>query len=158
MKPNIASLDPVSIVGIKTETSFAENKTAELWRTFMPRRSEIRNRKNEDLYSISIYKPGFFLNFHPNVSFEKWAGVEVQSSEIREGWESLRLPGGLYASFLYKGLPRDASGFFERIFRVWLPASEYLLDDRPHFEVMGESYKNDDPDSEESVFIPIRKR
>jgi AraC family transcriptional regulator len=30
------------------------------------------------------------------------------------------------------------------------------LDQRPHVEVMGEKYKNNDPDSEEEIWIPIK--
>ena len=37
-----------------------------------------------------------------------------------------------------------------------MPASEYILDKRPHFEILGEKYKNDDPASEEEVWIPVR--
>jgi AraC family transcriptional regulator len=29
------------------------------------------------------------------------------------------------------------------------------LDDRPHFEVLGEKYKNNDPTSEKEIWIPI---
>jgi len=32
------------------------------------------------------------------------------------------------------------------------------LDDRPHFEVLGDKYKNADPDSEEEIWIPIRTK
>jgi AraC family transcriptional regulator len=43
------------------------------------------------------------------------------------------------------------------MFREWLPASGYELDDRPHFEILGERYKNNDPDSEEELWFPVRK-
>jgi AraC family transcriptional regulator len=36
--------------------------------------------------------------------------------------------------------------------------SKYLLDNRPHFETLGEKYKNEDPSSEEEVWIPIKLR
>jgi AraC family transcriptional regulator len=38
-----------------------------------------------------------------------------------------------------------------------LPLSkEYELDDRPHFEILGDKYKNNDPNSEEEIWIPIK--
>lgn len=40
--------------------------------------------------------------------------------------------------------------------KTWLPASDYNLDNRPHFEVLGEKYKNNDPTSEEEIWIPIK--
>jgi AraC family transcriptional regulator len=44
------------------------------------------------------------------------------------------------------------------IFDTWLPDSDSLLDNKPHFEIMGDQYKNEDPDSEEELWIPIKKR
>jgi AraC family transcriptional regulator len=34
----------------------------------------------------------------------------------------------------------------------------YFLDDRPHFEILGDKYKNGDPDSEEEIWIPIKQK
>jgi len=67
------------------------------------------------------------------------------------------LPGGLYAVFDYKGSSNDP-GIFQYIFGTWLPGSEYDIDDRPHFEVLGENYKTNDPNSEEEIWIPIRQK
>jgi AraC family transcriptional regulator len=64
---------------------------------------------------------------------------------------------GLYAVFNYKGSNMDHS-IFEYIFRSWLPDSEYYLDNRPHFEVLGDKYKNNDPSSEEEIWIPIKPK
>jgi AraC family transcriptional regulator len=83
--------------------------------------------------------------------------VEVDiETQIPEGMETLTIPGGMYAVFHYKGLSTDTS-IFEYIFKTWLPSSGYVLDDRPHFERLGEKYKNGDPNSEEDIFIPVKK-
>ena len=58
-------------------------------------------------------------------------------------------------SFFYKGLNTDHK-IFEYIFKEWLPKSNYILDNRPHFEVLGENYKNDNADSEEEIWIPVK--
>ena len=67
------------------------------------------------------------------------------------------LEGGLYAVFDYKGSSADPS-IFQYIYTDCLPKSEYLLDDRPHFEILGEKYKNNDPESEEEIWIPIKTK
>jgi AraC family transcriptional regulator len=36
-----------------------------------------------------------------------------------------------------------------------LPGLVHELDYRPHFEILGEKYKNEDADSDEEVCIPI---
>ncbi len=138
--------------------SFADYKMHELWKNFMPRRGEIVNNLTNNLISMSIYKPTHFKNFKPTNDFEKWAAVEVSNfGHIPNGMDTFILPVGLYAVFDYKGLSTDNS-IFQYILGVWLPTSEYILDDRPHFEVLGEKYKNNDPNSEEEIWIPIKEK
>jgi AraC family transcriptional regulator len=72
--------------------------------------------------------------------------------------EPFTLKGGLYAVFLYKGAASAGSATFQYILGTWIPGSEYDLDDRPHFEILGEKYKNEDPSSEEELWIPIRPK
>ncbi len=136
--------------------SLADNQTAGLWKSFMPIRTEITNRMSNDLISMQVYPPGYFSAFSPFNTFEKWATMEVTNFDnLPEGMESFRLEKGLYAVFDYQGLSNDPA-IFQYIFQTWLPDSVYELDDRPHFEVLGEKYKNNDPTSEEEIWIPIK--
>ena len=68
--------------------------------------------------------------------------------------KSVILKCGLYAVFDYKGLSSDNS-VFEYIFLEWLPKSAFEIADRPHFEVLGKKYRNNDQESEEEIWIPI---
>ncbi len=139
--------------------SFANNTTRELWQSFMPRRNEVANIIDTDLFSMQIYPAGFYDHFDVNEEFEKWAAKEVTEIEaIPDGMQSFILPSGLYAVFHYKGTPISAGPTFQYIHREWLPKSEYVLDTRPHFEILTDTYKNDDPNSEEDIWIPIVKR
>lgn len=70
--------------------------------------------------------------------------------------DSLVIPAGSYAVFDYKGDGSDAAAFFEAIFSDWIPNSDYVVDDRPHFEILGEKYKKGDLNSEEEIWIPVR--
>lgn len=136
--------------------SFANYKMGELWRTFSPRRKEINNSLTNELISLAIYKPNHFVDFHPANEFERWAAVEVASFDhVPAEMETFILQGGLYAVFDYKGLNTDNS-IFQYILGTWLPASDYALDNRPHFEILGDKYKNNDPASEEEIWIPIK--
>jgi len=122
----------------------------------MPRRKEIQNSIGPELYSLQVYGPSYFANFNPAMEFEKWAATQVSGFDlVPDGMETFTVAGGLYAVFIHKGSSTDDSTF-RYIFTNWLPQSDYLLDDRPHFEVLGEKYKNEDPNSEEEVWIPIK--
>ena len=156
--PRIEHLSSKIIVGKSLKMSYSKNTTFQLWSSFMPRRKAILNTVSEDLFSIQIYTESFdFKQFNPSFEFEKWAGIEVSSLEnIPEDMNVLELQEGFYAVFDYKGLNTDTS-IFEYIFGVWLPSSGYQLANRPHFEVLGKKYKNNDPESEEQIWIPIIK-
>ena len=158
--PIISFLAQKVLVGKKLEMSYSNNRTIELWRSFMPRKKEIRNQVGSELYSMQIYTSVFdFQNFNQNDTFTKWAAIEVTDFEhIPKEMESYTLKGGLYAVFTYKGSLIDFQRTFQSIFDVWLPNSDYQIDDREHFELLGEKYKNESPDSEEEIWIPIKPR
>lgn len=158
MTPRIENLSDKKLIGKRLTMSLANNKTGELWQSFMPKRREITNNVSNDLISMQVYKPTHFADFKPTNEFEKWATVEVTNFEsVPTEMETFSLAGGLYAVFDYKGSSNDPS-IFQYIFGTWLPSSEYLLDDRPHFEVLGDKYKNNDPNSEEEIWIPIKPK
>lgn len=158
MEPRVEILNEKKLVGKRLTMRLTDNKTGELWRSFMPRRKEITNNLSNDFISMAIYKPTYFTDFKPTNDFEKWATVEVTDFEcVPKEMETFTLPAGAYAVFDHKGSSTDNS-IFQYIFGVWLPNSVYLLDDRPHFEVLGNKYKNADPDSEEEIWIPIRMK
>ena len=137
--------------------SFSNFAIAELWRGFVPLLKHIKERTSSDMISLAIYQPGHFESFTPSNEFEKWAAVEVSDfNAVPQELEAFILPGGLYAVFDYKGLNTDNS-IFQYIYGTWLPNSGYVLDNRPHFEVLGEKYRNNDPDSEEEIWIPVKE-
>jgi AraC family transcriptional regulator len=123
----------------------------------MLKRAQVKNNVGNDLYSVEIYNDrDLFANFNPNKEFEKWAAVRVREFDsVPDGMETLIIPEGLYAVFPYKGKASEASDTYRYIFTEWIPNSDYELDNRPHFALMGEKYKNEDPDSEEELWIPI---
>jgi AraC family transcriptional regulator len=157
MQPRIETLTEKKLIGKRIIMSFSNNKTGELWKSFMPRQKEIKNSIGTELYSMQIYPPMFFNNFSPNTEFEKWATIEVTDFDtVSDEMESMILKGGLYAVFLHKGPSSAGPKIFQYILGTWLPNSEYTLDNRPHFEILGEKYKNEDPSSEEEIWIPIK--
>jgi AraC family transcriptional regulator len=156
--PRIELLNEKKLVGNRMRMTLTDNKTGELWKNFMQRRKEIKNKLNDLLFSMQVYEQlSYFEYFNPETPFEKWAAVEVQAfNSIPAEMETYLLPAGLYAVFVHRGGSATADGTFRYIFGTWLPDSEYELDNRPHFELLGEKYKNDDPDSEEEIWIPIK--
>ena len=158
-QPRIELLSEKKLVGKRLSMTFANNQTRQLWQSFMPHRQKITRAVNTDLYSLQIYPPHMDFPFNnPEVSFEKWAAVEVSDfGEVPAEMETLTLSGGIYAVFEYQGLNTDPS-IFQHIFGNWLPNSQYTPDARPHFEILGAKYRNNDPNSEEEIWIPVRPK
>lgn len=158
MLPRIEILPTKKLIGRRLKMSLSADRTPELWRSFMMERKNITNNVSADLYSMQVYDHSIdFKDLTPETDFEKWAATEVVNFDsVPDGMETYTLNGGLYAVFIYKGLPADFDKSFQYIFYTWLPNSVYELDRREHFELLGEKYKNNSPESEEEIWIPIK--
>jgi AraC family transcriptional regulator len=158
MTPIIRKSKAIHLVGIRMKMNLVNFQVQELWTRFMLRRKEIKNCVNDDLVSMTDYKKDHFVNFHPTNFFDKWAAIEViDFNSAPMDMETFTIPEGLYAVFNYMGLHSDQA-IYQYIFGTWLPGSTYEPDNRPHFEILGPKYKNNDPDSEEEIWIPIKPR
>jgi len=161
LNPKTINLPTTKLLGMWMEMSLAKNKTGMLWGQFMPRRKEIRNSVNNDLYSMQVYDKSLKMaDFNLETVFIKWAAIEVTDfGIIPEGMEAYTITGGKYVVFRHKG---PVQGFVKRINYIheeWLPNSDYKLDAREHFEILGEKYLGpNNPNSEEDVWIPIRDK
>ena len=156
MNPTIKTFPTTKFIGKNLSFTYADYRAFELWSSFMPKRKEIQNAIGSELYNIQINPDNF--DFQPNTPFVKWAAVAVTSFDfVPDEMETLEIQEGLYAIFNYKGDQSNVAAFFNSIYTEWLPSSGYQLDSRPQFEILGEKYKNDSPESEEEIWIPIKK-
>jgi AraC family transcriptional regulator len=151
--PTIIQFDGTLLCGASAPMTLRTFTPWTLWHRIMPRLAQIRNRTSPDLISLRNFNgiPVFGPQANPNFTY--WGGAEVL--EANKGFEHLEIPAGTYAVFHYKGLSSDST-IWRCIYSQWLPNSEWELDDRPHFERLGAQYKNEDPNSVEYVYIPIK--
>jgi AraC family transcriptional regulator len=146
------------IVGKKLTMSLAADETFLLWQSFMKERRLITNNVSADQLCLQVYHGGLDVAaFDAHTFYDKWAAVEVYNfNGVPPTMETLVIPGGLYAVFLHKGAASEGAKTYQYIYENWLPQSVYQVDNRPQVEVLGEKYKNDDPLSEEEIWIPIQ--
>jgi AraC family transcriptional regulator len=157
MTPTIKTYPTTKFIGKNRSFTYADYRVFELWSSFMSRRKEIQNTIGFELYNIQINPENF--DFQPNTPFTKWVAVAVSTFEnIPFGMESFEIQEGFYAVFNYKGDQSNVAAFFKLIYTEWLPSSDYELGNHPQFEVLGEKYKNNDPNSEEEIWIPIKRK
>ena len=152
----IVELSAKKLVGISKQMSRMNDMTPRLWRSFMPRRSEVLHRATQDYMSMQVFPDGAKQVADAAAVFAKWAVVEVSDyQDIPEGMASYDLAGGLYAMFIHNGPATDLSTIMY-IFTEWLPGSVYELDDREHFEVLPQDYSALDPNAREEIWVPLR--
>ncbi|GAA4344786.1 GyrI-like domain-containing protein [Flaviaesturariibacter amylovorans] len=156
--PIIRQLDATTLAGLRVRMSASDNRIPQLWQSFMPRRRALAAASG-GLYSVEVYDPGHFDAYDPQRLFDKWAAVAVApDAPLPEGLERLAIPAGTYAVFTHRGPAATAPATYAHIFTQWLPASNYRVDERPHFALMPYGYRPDDPDAEETIWIPVRPR
>ncbi|NRB60988.1 MAG: GyrI-like domain-containing protein [Winogradskyella sp.] len=152
IEPKIIALKEKKLVGMKSQMLRHEyGNIIMLWKQFMPQKHLIQNTVNTELIALQEYS-----NFNnPNEAFDIWACAEViDTINIPETMEAKTIDGGLYAVFLHKGM--NAAATYQRIMTEWLPNTDNVIDDRPHFQVMGDNYKNGSEESEEDFYVPIK--
>ncbi|MGB3776018.1 MAG: GyrI-like domain-containing protein [Leeuwenhoekiella sp.] len=160
MEPVFEDIEPRKLIGMRIETTISFDDTAGLWKTFVSRQQEIKNKKDNSYYSIQVYPEGLKMkDFTESTTFERWAAVEVlEYEQIPEGMEKKILSGGMYAVFTHVGPVKTFVETSNFIYSEWLPTSGYELDGRAHFERLGTKYYGPDhPDSEEEIWVPIRE-
>ncbi len=155
--PEIREFPGKLLAGVCRRTSFVDDRTSEVWREFRSREREIEGRVGGESYSVKVYDSAYsFSEFDPAAEFDKCAAAEVTLRS--DSLDTLDIPAGKYAVFIHKGSAAEAPRTFGHIFGEWLPASEFTLDLRPHFEVLPEGYDPFDPNAEEEIWIPIRDK
>ena len=156
-EPRIEIMPATLLVGRSLEMSRENDKTPELWRSFMPIRGSVHNRKGSHFYSVQLYPKSDPEPFKSTTVFTKWAAVEVTDFESIPGsLEPYTMKGGQYAVFEHIGPARTFPMTIATIFTKWLPTSGYSIDDRAHFEKLEEGYSPIDENAREEIWIPIK--
>jgi len=152
-------LKPKKLIGFSNKMNLYNvgPQTQALWKKLMPARNLVQHRVGSFYYSLQDYEFDYsFQTLDPSAFFTKWAAVEVFDFAGNDNFESFKLVKGNYAVFLHKGLPSAYPKTMGFIMGQWLPNSDYVLDNRPHFELITADYKPNDPEAEEEIWIPIK--
>lgn len=158
MQPEIKTTPSKKLIGMHIEMSLVDNKTFQLFSSFMPLKKTIPNTIGNNVFDLQVYPIDYYQNFSPTTYFTKWVLVEVSSFDaVPEGMERFVLGAGDYAVFKGK-TTGDPSRIFTYIYTEWLPKSDFVLDDRPHFDILDEKHQRRDPDAEQEVWIPIKSK
>lgn len=160
VKPDIKTINPVFVVGIRGYTTLASNRIPDLWAQFNPLGEQISNRTSPmHGYGICEVDPDFDMGkFNEHTEYSELVGVEVAGfKDIPPGMTAKVLSGGKYAVFTHKGKLERLSLTYDYIWGTWIPASGCELDFRDDFEFYDERFMGADHEqSEVDIYIPIK--
>ncbi|NQX84478.1 MAG: hypothetical protein HRT67_00895 [Flavobacteriaceae bacterium] len=75
MTPKIITTTQKQLIGLALEMSLIDDKTQDLFSSFMPHKKHIQKTLNNTIYEIMLYSSEYFKHFDPRTSFTKWVAV-----------------------------------------------------------------------------------
>ncbi len=116
-EPRIEEIQAKRIFGKHLPMTLQNDRTPELWRSFMPVRKQIINGVGNDLLCVQIFDHTHdFTKFNQDALFEKWAAVEVSEfSGLPDGMEQLVIESGSYAVLTIWEDKADFSCMFQTV-------------------------------------------
>ncbi|MBO3116949.1 GyrI-like domain-containing protein [Winogradskyella sp. DF17] len=153
MNPSVLDVSEKVLIGMSDTILMSEShKIGQLWQKFMPNKHLIKNTINNHHFAVQVYNSENTMD----KPFQIWATIEVsEANTIPAEMDVVTIPNGLYAKFTLRGM--EIGRLYQDIMTTWLPSSGYIIDNRPHFQIMDERYKNNSTSSEEDVYVPITK-
>jgi AraC family transcriptional regulator len=78
MDPRIETFPQKTLRGMRARMTLADDKTRVLWQRLIPRRAEIKNRTDENFYSLKYFDSSTpYADFTPHTEFDKVQFVSV---------------------------------------------------------------------------------
>jgi predicted transcriptional regulator YdeE len=78
MDPRIETFPQKTLRGMRARMTLADDKIRVLWQRLIPRRAEIKNRTDENFYSLKYFDSSTpYADFTPHTEFDKVQFVSV---------------------------------------------------------------------------------
>lgn len=157
LSPTFIELGEKKVVGCAIYTSGTQTDFPNIWDVFMKRIKDIPNVLNPTVnYAVEFYGTEF-------MSESKWfymPCVEVSSfDEIPMIMVAKSIPAARYAVFKHVGIVSGIPDLYSRIYKEWLPSSDFELAFDFDMELYDERFTEmDDPESVMEIYIPVREK
>jgi len=155
LEPKIVEKEAIKIVGLEAPfihiLSPDANNTEvlpKLWKDFLGRLDEIKNRDGHDMYGY-IYGFEEEKRSHPD-ELHYCCGVPVNAYDtIPEKMKVIEIPGSQYAVFRLVGKIENIKDHINKIYQEWLPQSEYKHSGLADVEFYDKRFN---PESDDSIY------
>lgn len=157
--PKTRLMEAIQLMGYSVTHQLAADQTTKLWERFMPVYMAHQPQRKLPLFSVQEYAISSFDEFTPQTPFTHWAACLSNALlSLPEDFRTVHIPEGWYWVDTLYGPPSGLSMVMQNAITA-LTQEGYEVDmSRPHFQRMDHRYKHNEADSEEDLFIPIKKR
>ncbi|MCH5323723.1 MAG: AraC family transcriptional regulator [Eubacterium sp.] len=159
IEPRFEERDKFIIAGYRKHTKDGFNVIGESWYELKSNMKSIERKNEHTMYGFEDYSEDFSAE---PLAFYYMAGVEVdKDTDIPEGMHRKVVPKAKYAVFTVNG--NNANGeigkAFHYIYFVWLPNSEYCIDENAlsDFEYYDERWDCQLGTAQMDIYVPVRK-
>ncbi|MEK8215217.1 effector binding domain-containing protein [Paenibacillus sp. FSL L8-0463] len=160
LRPQIVDVEPKQLVGIRFQTSVANNQSVSKWEYFQSRVHEIPHALPDSCrYGIFESAQGCtFTSFSEQSQTSEFIGIEVNDTSLAPDKMCYKkFPGGKYARFTHTGKTHSLFQSYQYIWGTWLSASDVELAARDDFECYSERFLGtDNPESQIDIYFPIK--
>ncbi|MCQ2233097.1 MAG: GyrI-like domain-containing protein, partial [Paludibacteraceae bacterium] len=159
IEPRIEERDEFVIAGYRKHTRNGFEAIGESWFDLKSNMDSMKRKNEHTMYGFEDYSEEFTAE---PLAFYYMAGVEVdKNTELPEGVYRKIVPKSEYAVFTVNG--NNANGeigqAFHYIYNVWLPSSDYCIDEELlfDFEYYDERWDCQLQTAQMDIYIPIKK-
>lgn len=159
IEPKIVTKEEFVIAGYRKHTRDGYGVIGEAWFELKSNMDSLKRKNEHTMYGFEDYSEEFTAD---PLAFYYMAGVEVdKETELPEGMYRKVVPKAEYAVFTVNG--NNANGeigqAFRYIYNVWLPNSEYCLDEEQllDFEYYDERWDCQLQTAQMDIYVPIKK-
>jgi AraC family transcriptional regulator len=152
MEPKIVELGAFTVVGLRY---FGDNKKQEirgLWEDFGRNFNKFKHiKENSPAIGLCVMLPGEMEKL------EYVAGMMVDSTDDMDpAFVSKEVPPSKYAVFTHKGTLYNLGETYNFIFSKWVKDCGYEINTMLNFEWYDDRFKDNDPNSEFDIYVPIK--
>lgn len=159
IEPQFVRLNEFVIAGYRKHTRNGFGVIGESWYQLKTHWNDIERKNKKTMFGYEDYSEDFTSE---PLAFYYMAGVEVkEDTELLEGMYRKVVPAAEYAVFTVNG--NNANGeigkAFYYIYNIWLPNSEYCIDERvmADFEYYDERWDCQTGTAQMDIYVPVRK-
>lgn len=157
-QPRIVKRDPFRVVGLAyTGPMKAKHEIPALWQRFNERVSAVKHREQPGVsFGVFYSTPEQFKK--SEMTYLAAVAVKEPADDTPAEMVVRRVQGGRFAKITHKGPISKITETIDFLFRIWIPESDFELENRESYELYDERFRFEEADSAFDIFAAVKKK